>query len=58
MPKQEGPRASGAGANTVWHVMRSIPPAVTYHEILMTACVRAAEGLGGGRLPPKNTYVA
>ena len=33
--------------NTVWAVCRTVPPAVTYHEVFLKACYRAVEALGG-----------
>mmetsp|Transcript_51277 Transcript_51277/g.59914 ORF Transcript_51277/g.59914 Transcript_51277/m.59914 type:complete len:118 (+) Transcript_51277:244-597(+) len=29
--------------NTIWHVVKSVPPAVTYAEVLMKACYRAVD---------------
>ena len=33
--------------NTIWHVVKSVPPAVTYAEVLMKACQRAVDVIHG-----------
>jgi len=37
--------------NTIWHVVKSVPPAVTYAEVLMKACQRAVDIILGTRSP-------
>jgi len=37
--------------NTIWHVVKSVPPAVTYAEVLMKACERAVDIIHGNRSP-------
>ena len=41
------------GEKTIWTAIKEIPPAVTYGEVLMSACFRAVDDLGGGALPRK-----
>jgi len=37
--------------NTIWHVVKSVPPAVTYAEVLMKACQRAVDVIHGDYSP-------
>ena len=41
------------GEKTIWTAIKEVPPAVTYGEVLMSACFRAVDDLGGGALPRK-----